>query len=135
MYVRTHDLRNVHLIGFVNQSEIPKHYAMADTFVLPSLDDPRGTVINEAMACGLPVVVTDRCGPVGDIVRHGDNGFVFRPGDIETLATDLDLLASDDSLRRRMSKRSHEIIADWNYTRGVEGVKAMLRWIVAGERP
>jgi glycosyltransferase involved in cell wall biosynthesis len=135
MYVRTHDLKNVYLIGFVNQSEIPKHYAMADTFVLPSLDDPRGTVINEAMACGLPVVVTDRCGPVGDIVRHGDNGFVFRPGDVDALAADLDLLASDDSLRQRMSERSHEIIADWNYARGAEGVKAMLRWVVAGERP
>ena len=118
----------------MNQSEIPKHYAMADAFVLPSLDDPRGTVINEAMACGLPVMVTDRCGPAGDIVRHGDNGFVFTPGDVDALAADLDLLATDDSLRRRMSERSREIIADWNYARGVEGVKAMLRWLVAGGR-
>lgn len=134
-YIRTHGLRNVHLIGFVNQSEIPKHYAMADAFVLPSLDDPRGTVINEAMACHLPVVVTDRCGPVGDIVRHGDNGFVFQPGDVDALTADLDLLASDDSLRRRMSERSREIIAAWNYARGVEGVKAMLRSVCAGGRP
>ena len=125
-FVREHGLKNVHLTGFVNQSEIPKHYAMADVFVLPSLDDPRGTVINEAMACGLPVIVTDRCGPVGDIVRHGDNGFVFAPGEVDTLTADLDVLAADDGLRVDMSRRSREIIGEWNYARGVAGVRAAL---------
>jgi glycosyltransferase involved in cell wall biosynthesis len=116
----------VHFAGFVNQSELPKHYAMADVFVLPSLDDPRATVVNEAMACGLPVVITDRCGPSGDIVRHGDNGFVFGAGDVPALAAHLDTL-SDRDVRTGMAARSRDIIATWDYTRGVQGVLEALR--------
>lgn len=118
---------NVHFAGFVNQTDLPKHYAMADVFVLPSRDDPRATVVNEAMASGLPVIITDRCGPIGDIVQHGDNGFVFAPGDVQALARHLDALAADPDLRARMARRSREIIATWDYSRGVEGVMEALR--------
>lgn len=116
----------VHLIGFVNQADIPKHYAMCDVFVLPSLYEPRGAVINEAMACGLPVIVTDRCGSIGDIVLEGENAFIYPAGDADALAREMDLLTSDDALRQRMARRSREIIATWDFARGVEGVKAML---------
>ncbi|MDP9190989.1 MAG: glycosyltransferase family 4 protein [Acidobacteriota bacterium] len=118
---------DVHFAGFVNQTELPKHYAMADVFVLPSLDDPRATVVNEAMASGLPVIITDRCGPIADIVQHGDNGFVFAPGDVQALARHLDELAADPELRARMARRSREIIKTWDYSRGVEGVMEALR--------
>jgi glycosyltransferase involved in cell wall biosynthesis len=107
----------VHFLGFVNQSEIPRHYAMCDVFVLPSTFDPRATVVNEAMACGLPVVVTGRCGPAGDIVKLGDDA---------ALAAQLDLL-TDRTLRETMGARSREIIAEWSYAAGVEGVKAAMR--------
>jgi glycosyltransferase involved in cell wall biosynthesis len=81
------------------------------------------------MACGLPVVVTDRCGSIGDIVLAGDNAFVFEPGDDAQLATDLDALAGDAGMRARMGERSRRIISQWNYQRGVQGVKEMLRWV------
>jgi glycosyltransferase involved in cell wall biosynthesis len=116
----------VHFTGFVNQSDIPRHYAMCDVFVLPSTFDPRATVVNEAMACGLPVIVTDRCGPAGDIVRHGDNGFVLAVGDAAALASDLDALADRD-VRERMGRRSLEIIEHWDYETGIEGVNAAVR--------
>ena len=80
-FVREQQLERVTFAGFVNQTDLPKHYAMCDVFVLPSLYEPRGAVINEAMACGLPVIVTDRCGAIGDIVQDGDNAFVFPAGD------------------------------------------------------
>src|SRR5262245_27881333 len=102
---------------------------MSDVFVLPSSFDPRATVVNEAMASGLPVIVTDRCGPAGDIVRHGDNGFVFAFGDVDALAAHLDALAGDPALRERMGARSREIIAGWDYRAGVDGVKQALRAI------
>lgn len=118
---------SVHFAGFVNQAELPKHYAMGEVFVLPSLDDPRATVVNEAMACGLPVIITDRCGPSGDIAAHGDNAFVFAPGDVAALSAHLDALAESPELRARMARRSREIIAGWSYERGVEGVMEALR--------
>jgi glycosyltransferase involved in cell wall biosynthesis len=128
-YARDHALGGARFTGFVNQTAIPKHYAMADVFVLPSTYEPRGAVINEAMACGLPVVVTDRCGSLGDIVLDGDNAFVYPAGDAEALANIMDRLAEADALRARMAERSREIIATWDYRRGVEGVKDMLRWV------
>jgi len=122
---REHRL-NVKFAGFVNQADLPKHYAMCDVFVLPSTYEPRGAVINEAMACGLPVVVTDRCGSLGDIVQENDNAFVYPAGDADALVPVLDALMDDD-LRAKMGQRSREIIATWDYARGVEGVKEALR--------
>ena len=128
-YAREHSLGGAHFIGFVNQAAIPKHYAMADVFVLPSTYEPRGAVINEAMACGLPVVVTDRCGSIGDIVLGGDNAFIYPAGDAGALAEIMDRLVEDADLRKRMGERSRAIIATWDYRRGVAGVKEMLRWM------
>lgn len=116
--------------GFVNQAELPRHYAAGDVFVLPSTYEPRGAVINEAMACGLPVVVTDRCGSLGDIVLDGDNGFVYPAGDATALSGLLAQLVEDGGLRTRMGRRSREIIATWDYTSGVAGVKEALRSVV-----
>jgi glycosyltransferase involved in cell wall biosynthesis len=128
-HVRERHIENVHFIGFINQREIPAHYAMSDVFVLPSVYEPRGAVINEAMACGLPVVVTDRCGSIGDIVQENDNAFVYPAGDAVALRDALDTIVSDDALRARMGARSREIIADWDFARGVAGVRQMLDWV------
>jgi len=119
-------MEGVHVIGFINQRDLPRHYAMCDAFVLPSLYEPRGAVINEAMACGLPVIVTDRCGSIGDIVLEGENAFIYPAGDADALAACMDRLTSEDALRGRMARRSREIISTWDFARGVEGVKAML---------
>jgi glycosyltransferase involved in cell wall biosynthesis len=120
--------------GFVNQSALPKLYGVSDVFVLPSTYEPRGAVINEAMACGLPVVVTDRCGSIGDIVLDGDNAFVYPAGDAAALARVMDTLVADDARRARMAQRSREIIEQWTFARGVAGVKAALQWLEGGDR-
>lgn len=126
---RDRGLDAVHFLGFVNQREIPKIYAMCDVLVLPSTRDHRGTVVNEAMACGLPVVISDRVGVwgEGDIVRDGDNGFVVPVGDIDRLAAVLDTLVEDRALRARMGRRSREIISTWSFDADAEGIIASLR--------
>lgn len=131
-FAREHGLRAI-FPGFVNQTELPKFYAMGDAFVLPSHFDPRATVVNEAMACGLPILITDRCGPSADIVRHGENGYVFPPGDDATLASHLDALARDPEMRVRMGRRSREIIERWGYAEGVDGVLAALAAVTREE--
>lgn len=59
---------------------VPDILALSNVLVLPSTSEPWGLVVNEAMACGLPVLVSDRCGCVPDLVHHGENGFVFDLG-------------------------------------------------------
>lgn len=128
-FVRDRGISNVHFLGFVNQSRMPRIYASGDVVALPSARDHRGTVVNEAMACGLPVVISDQVGiwGEGDIVRDGDNGFVLPVGDIDRLAAALDCLADDPLLRARMGARSLEIIGTWNYERDIEGILSALR--------
>jgi glycosyltransferase involved in cell wall biosynthesis len=123
-YAREHHLTGARFAGFVNQSELPKYYGLSDIFVLPSTYEPRGAVVNEAMACGLPVIVTDRCGSIGDIVVPDDNAFIYPAGDAHALAALMTRLIDDPELRLKMAERSLQIIDAWTFERGVEGVKA-----------
>jgi glycosyltransferase involved in cell wall biosynthesis len=127
-WVNDEELEGVIFLGFVNQREIPRLYGLTDVLVLPSSRDHRATVVNEAMACGLAVVVSDKVGVIGDgdIVRHGDNGLVFPVGDVDALASALDTLAGDHALRTRMGARSREIIGTWDFHADVAGLRAAL---------
>jgi glycosyltransferase involved in cell wall biosynthesis len=102
----------VTISGFVNQRELPDWYAAADALVLPS--DSRetwGLVVNEAMAAGLPVVVSDAAGCSVDLVREGENGFTYASGDVTALAERLASIVSlGDAGRRAFGERSHEIV-------------------------
>ena len=115
-------LKNTFLLGFKNQGELPELYAMSDIFVLPSQYEPWGLVTNEAMACRLPVVLSNMTGASGDLVKEGQNGFVYACGDVEALACAVQELAVDVSLRQRMGQRSFEIIQGFGYDRCVEGI-------------
>jgi glycosyltransferase involved in cell wall biosynthesis len=73
------------------------------------------------------VIVTDRCGSIGDIVLEGENSLIFKPGDVAGLAAHLDRMIEEPELRAQMASRSLEIIKGWNYERGVEGVREALQ--------
>ncbi len=70
---------SIHFAGHKSSSELPAYYAAAGCFVLPSTREPWGLVVNEAMACGLPVIVSSRCGCADDLVIDGSNGLLFDP--------------------------------------------------------
>lgn len=92
--------------GFVSQAELPKYYALADIFVLPSERETVAVVVAEAMACGLPLILSDAVPSVVDFVKSGENGLVFPLGDMEALQRHLECLLSDEGLRRRMGQQS-----------------------------
>ena len=96
--------------GYLEGKAKSDWYACADLFVLPTLHDPWGLVVNEAMAFGLPIVVTDAAG-CADLVL--DNGIVVRPGDTDSLGSALLKLLRDPELRHAMGQRSRRIIADY----------------------
>ncbi len=72
---------SVVLPGFKQYEEIPIWYGLASAFVLPSVAETWGYVVNEAEACGLPVLVSEQCGCCEDLVRPGLNGWTFNPRD------------------------------------------------------
>jgi len=89
-------------VGFRNQSQLPEIYSAADLLCLPSDGETWGLVVNEAMACGTPAVVSDACGCAPDLIDEGRTGHVFATGDVAALA---DALARTFSLKRSMVAR------------------------------
>ncbi len=108
--------------GFLNQTELPRAYAAADIFVLPSRSEPWGLVVNEAMNFGLPVVVSDGVGCAEDLVEHGANGFVFAHDDTESLAEALRILVRDGDLRASFGARSRQVVKRYNIARCASGI-------------
>lgn len=97
--------------GFLNQGEIPAAYVAADALVLPSdSGETWGLVVNEAMACGLPAVVSDQVGCGLDLIEHGRTGLVFPLDDAPALAACLARLARDPNKARTMGAAARERI-------------------------
>jgi 1,2-diacylglycerol 3-alpha-glucosyltransferase len=82
---------------------------------LPSVSEPWGLVVNEAMACNLPVIVSNRCGCVDDLVEPGANGFIFDPACPDELTACLQRVGRlSETELARMGQRSAEIIARYS---------------------
>lgn len=112
----------VRFLGFVNQTQLPSVYRAADLLVLPSYYEPFGLVVNEAMLCGLPVLVSDRVGAKFDLVQPGENGFIFPVGDVEALAGILNEILPDAAKRARMGTAARERMRTWSPRDYVESV-------------
>jgi glycosyltransferase involved in cell wall biosynthesis len=123
-------LADVHFVGFQNQTELPRFLAAADIFVLPSALETWGLVLNEAMCFSLPVVVTDRVGAGGDLVKPDRNGFLYPVGDVDQLAKHLALLVENPALRKKMGDESLQIIQKWSYREGLEAIAEVLHRLI-----
>lgn len=99
--------------GFKQYSELPAYYGLASVFILPSIKDTWGLVVNEAMAAGLPVLVSNRCGCAPDLVEEGCNGYTFDPYNVDALAGLMRKISADDCDRAAMGQASRDIIARW----------------------
>ncbi len=125
-FIAEKGLKNVRLTGFVNQTDIPRYYAAADIFVMCSdADETWGLSVNEAMNLNLPLVVSDETGCSADLVRHGENGFIYPTGDVRALAAFLDILIKDEKARLLASVASARIVSEYSYEKIIENLKAI----------
>lgn len=114
----------VTFLPFQSQENLCEFYGVADCFVLPSLfGETWGLVVNEAMACRLPVLVSNQCGCAKTLLREGYNGWQFDPHNPEQLSIIIKYFVhlSEDE-RMRMGENSFAMIADWGLNRFCEGV-------------
>lgn len=95
--------------GFVQRDELAAFYAWADALIFPTHSDPWGLVVNEAIACGLPVITSEVAGCTADLVHDGVNGYVIGVGQPENLSQAMLTLLSNSELRQRMGKASAAI--------------------------
>ncbi|RDI74267.1 Glycosyltransferase [Gaiella occulta] len=112
--------------GAVAWERIVEIYAASDVFALVSRHEPWGVAVNEAAACGLPLVLSDHVGAAHDLLRPGENGVLVPPDDVAATAAALRELAADRSLRLRLGARSRQIVAGWGYASSVRGFVQLL---------
>jgi len=115
---------HVRFMGFRQYPDLPAIYAMATAFILPSLTEPWGLVVNEAMACGIPVLASDTAGCARDFVVPGETGWRFHPTDTARLAELLSAVSADSRLTARMGEAARRFIRDWGPDRFARGLAA-----------
>jgi glycosyltransferase involved in cell wall biosynthesis len=105
---------HVLLPGAKRYDELPVYYGLASAFIHVSTTEQWGLVVNEAMASGLPVLVSNRCGCAVDLVEEGRNGYLFDPYKALTLPTIMQRLAVSGPALEDMGRASQQIIALWS---------------------
>jgi len=115
----------VHFLGFQNQSIMPGVYRVGDVMALPSRGpgETWGLSVNEALACGVPVVVSDRVGCAPDLVEGGDNGRVFASGDADALRAALSGLLTDPERLKNASAAARRRVAPWSIAAAAESIE------------
>ena len=119
-------LEGVRFLGFRNQSELPGLFALADVFVLPSRHEPWGLIVNEAMAAGCAVIVSDEVGAHSDLVTDGVEGFVFPVGDIDALTSAIARAVSTPEQAQRMGQAATARVTSWDFEADVRGLRQAL---------
>lgn len=118
-FCKTNNMRNIFFEGFAYQEELPAYYAIADVFVLPSRSEPWGLVLNEAMACKLPVICSNVTGAAEDLIINGENGYIYEKGNIEELVECIKKVLNSD--RETMGMKSYAIIQNFSPRRCAAG--------------
>lgn len=113
---------DVEFAGRVDQKDIAAYYRSADLFVLASVSETWGLVVNEAMSMGLPVVVSSRVGCSVDLVKDGENGYVIPPGDASELGQAILRVIENVEAGRPFGECSRQIVSQWSNETAFQGV-------------
>jgi glycosyltransferase involved in cell wall biosynthesis len=122
----------VSFAGFVQRDQLPAYYALAEMLILPTYTDTWGLVVNEAMACGLPVVVSRVAGCSRDLVREDWNGVLVPPGDVLALTAAMERLVSDPEGHAIMGTNSAQHISHYSPEAWSGGIRNAVASIGAG---
>ena len=110
--------------GFVHREELAIYYALSDMLVFPTHTDPWGLVVNEAMSCGLPVIISRAAGCAADLVRDGWNGRVVQAGNVKQLSSVMTELLQNTEMLEQMGQRSREHIEGYTPEACAAGIAA-----------
>ncbi len=121
---------SVYFPGFVQRDQLASYYGLAECLVLPTHSDPWGLVVNEAMACGLPVICTGVAGCAADLVKS--NGRLVTKENTANLADAMKEIACDPGLREQMSRESRELIQKYSPELCAAGIAQAALGIEAG---
>jgi len=110
----------VRYAGFQAPDALPQFFTQADVFVLPSRYDGWGVVVNQALGAGLPIIASDQVGAAHDLIRIGENGFLFPADDMHALAATMHRYATTPGLAETHGSASRRLHGEWTPARGAE---------------
>ncbi len=116
---------NIHFLPFQNQQKMPVVYHLADVLALPSQGpgETWGLVVNEAMACGKAILLSDKAGCAPDLVSNNLNGIVFPSGNMEACTEALNILLKSKEKLKEMGRESFKLIQDWSFVNIVKSLE------------
>lgn len=126
-------LKDVHFNGRVEYASLGSWYKACDVFVLPTLEDTWANVVPEAMTLGKPILCSKYAG-TDELVRHGENGFVFEPSDTDELARLMLRLIDSPDLIERFGQKSREIMEPNTLTNAVEAFGDVMDLVLTSKR-
>jgi L-malate glycosyltransferase len=118
--------------GFIQTDEVSRVLSSTLALILPSLEEQFGQVVPEAIAMGLPVLVSEACGARDELVRTGINGFVFEPDNSEGLAWFMSILGRDEDLWMKMVNATKLFVAHCDVAGFADGVERLVSVSTAG---
>jgi glycosyltransferase involved in cell wall biosynthesis len=105
---------SITVLPFQDQRQMKLLYRVANVFVLPSKSETWGLSVNEALACGTPVIVSDKCGSSKDLVKHEENGLVFKSDDCQDLIQKMERICNDE-FRKRLAAKATDSLEKYTY--------------------
>lgn len=117
--IKDYDLKNIHFINFADKRLLTKYYMSADIFVLPTRGDVWGLVVNEAMACGLPIITTNQCVAGLELVDD-EGGYIVKVDDVSELQKAMRELLDDADRRKRMQLCNLNKIRDYTIEKSAD---------------
>lgn len=118
---------SVCIVPMVDNSRMPLFYSRATALILASEYDQWGLCINEAMACGVPALVSERCGAANEIVIDGENGVVFKNGDLAKPASEMMYLARDPQYAIRLGLAAKKKMREWDLAKFSDGITRLVQ--------
>ncbi|AHM57292.1 glycosyl transferase GT4 family [Peptoclostridium acidaminophilum DSM 3953] len=129
------NLKNIILSGFLKKDTLFEYMKASDVFVLPTESDTWGLVINEAMACGLPVITTNMCIAGIELVENGQNGYIVPVGDVDALKRAIRQVLVNEDLHQRMANNALKAIKKYTYENiGISHFNALKNTLDANKR-
>ena len=114
-YVKTNNLLNVYFVGYKDKKTVMEYLKASDIFVHPTSTDVWGLVINEAMACGQPIITTDMCIAGSALIEDGVNGYIVKVGDSEAIKNKIEYILQNEDICKSMGENSLHKIKKYTY--------------------
>lgn len=119
----------IHFLDFQNQLQMPAIYGMADVFILSSISETWGLAVNEAMANGKIIIVSDKCGCAADLVEENINGYIFKSGDVEQLQTKMKTVIGNRQNIEKMKQNSKNKIKNFSLCKVAGSIEKLINRI------